>query len=131
MCAGPGAWVYCPVCGRRRETDGRPAPKNLLPSAFLRCGWTRLLAQDAAGRVTLPCSPDAVAWSLLGAGNRAMDAGSTRWVAWLGHVRDILMERYGGVGVQRFDRDPLRSRAEVLAVAVEAERRSGIRSPEA
>ncbi|MFQ5472757.1 MAG: hypothetical protein ACE5FA_07730 [Dehalococcoidia bacterium] len=60
-----------------------------------------------------------------------MDAGSTRWVAWLGHVRDILMERYGGVGVQRFDRDPLRSRAEVLAVAVEAERRSGIRSPEA
>ncbi len=79
----------------------------------------------------MPCSPDAVAWSLLGAGNRALDAGSGRWTAWLGHVRDILAERYGGVGVQRFDRNPLRSRAEVLAVAIEAERRLGIWSPEA
>jgi len=74
----------------------------------------------------LPCSPDATAWSLLGAGNRALDAGSERWTAWLGHVRDILAEKYGGVGVRRFDCNPLRSRAEVIAVAVEAERRAGV-----
>ena len=78
----------------------------------------------------LPCSDDAVAWSLTGAGNRALDAGSKRWVAWLDHVRDILTERYGGVEIQRFNRDPLRTKAEVIAVAVEAERRSGIQSPE-
>ena len=123
-------WLYCPVCGRRRETDGSPAPKALLPSALLRRGWTRLIAQDAEGRVTLPCSEDAVKWSLLGAGNRGLDAGSKRWVAWLDHVRDILTERHGGVGIQRFDRNPLRTKAEVVAVAVEAERRLGIRSSE-
>jgi len=76
--------------------------------------------------VTLPCFTDAVAWSLLGAGNRALDAGSDRWVAWLGHVRDLLTERFGGVSIQRFDRDPLRTKAEVIAVALEAERRAGI-----
>ena len=65
----------------------------------------------------------------VGAGNRALDAGSDRWVAWLGHVRDILTERFGGVGIQRFDRSG--TLHEVLAVAVEAERRSGIRSSEA
>ena len=119
-------WVYCPTCGRRRETASRPVPETLLPSALLRRGWTRLVAQDAEGRVTLPCSDDAVAWSLLGAGNRALNAGSKRWVAWLGHVRDILTERFGGVGIQRFDRNPLRSRAEVIAVALEAERRAGV-----
>ncbi|MFQ5463856.1 MAG: hypothetical protein ACE5E5_14670 [Phycisphaerae bacterium] len=81
--------------------------------------------------MALPCSDDAVAWSLLGAGNRALDAGSGQWVAWLGHVRDILTERYCGVEIQRFNRDPLRTKAEVIAVAVEAERRLGIRSPEA
>ena len=36
-----------------------------------------------------------------------------------------------GIVLQRFDGDPLRTKAEVIAVAVEAERRSGIRSSEA
>ncbi len=120
-------WLFCPVCGRRRS---RPAPKTLPPSALLVRGWTRLLAEDAAGRVTLPCSNDAVAWSLLGAGNTSLDAGSKRWVAWLDLVRDILTERHGGVEIQQFNRDPLRTKAEVIAVAVEAERRLGIRSSE-
>ena len=125
-------WLFCPVCGRpRAENDSRPFPKSLLPSMLLRLGWTRLIAEDAAGRVALPCSPDARAWSLLGAGNRALDAGTGRWAAWLGHVRDILTERHGGLSIQRFDRDPSRTKAEVLAVAVEAERRAGIRLSEA
>ncbi len=127
-------WRFCPVCGRRREIASRPAPKSLppsaLPSTLLVRGWTGLLAEDAAGRVTLRCSDGAARWSLLGAGNKSLHAGSRRWTAWLGHVRDILTERYGGVGVQRFDRDPSRTKAEVIAVAVEAERRLGIRSPE-
>jgi len=119
-------WLFCPTCGRRRETASRPTPKALTPSVLLVRGWTRLPAQDAAGRVALPCSSDATAWSLLGAGNRALDAGSDRWVAWLVHVRDILAERYGGIGIQRFDRDPSRTKAEVVAVAVEAERRAAV-----
>lgn len=122
-------WLFCPVCGRpRTETDSRPTPKTLPPSALLRRGWTRLIAEDAAGRVALPCSPDATAWSLLGAGNRALDAGSDRWVAWLDHVTDILAERHGGVDIQAYNRNPSRSKAEVIAVAVEATRRAGIGS---
>lgn len=108
------------------ETDRRLAPKTVPPAALLVRGWTRLLAEDAAGRVALPCSPDAVAWSLLGAANRAMEPGTGPWVAWLGHVRDILAERHGGVDIQAYNRDPSRSKAEVIAVAVEATRRAGI-----
>lgn len=120
-------WVFCQRCGwPRPESDSRPPPKTLLPSALLLRGWTRHPALDADGRIVLPCSPGAVAWSLYGAGDKALELGSRRWLAWFGHVRDILAERHGGVSVQVFNRNAARSKSEVVAVALEAERRAGL-----
>ena len=80
------AWSYCPKCGHARPEAGDTsrAPDSPLPSDLLHFGWTRSPALDREGRVVLPSDERAViaAWSLCGAGSKALVAGSPRWAAW-------------------------------------------------
>ncbi len=140
-------WTYCPRCGWPRPGDGSgPPPDSLarpvrgaimveqarttvanpLPSALLRRGWTRHAALDAEGRIVTPCYSSATAFSIWGAGNRAFNPGGETWREWVAHLTDVLTERYGGMSVQRWNRDADRTHAEVVAVAEEIERRMGL-----
>jgi len=101
---------------------GSPGP---LPSAFLRAGWCRngLAMNQFGDRVAAaPDGPDKpIAWSLAGAAFAAfsevrMSGAYERCVA------EILSER-GISDPDEWSGDPQRTREEVVAVAVEAERR--------
>ena len=135
------AWRFCGRCGWPRPDSGstplatRPirdaitvagtstADTLLLPSTLLRRGWTRAAAVDAEGRIVTPCDPQAVVFSLWGAGNRAFDPGGETWRAWIRHLTDILAERHGGMSVQRWNREACRTHSEVVAVSMDIERR--------
>jgi hypothetical protein len=129
------AWSFCPKCGwprgRKVHMDQTTKPR-CLPSAFLRQGWCREPALDADGRVVLPNDPTAVAWSLWGAANRAFDAGSSEWQAFIENVDHVLRSGYGeSIGgrpmtVQRWNREPSRTKAEVVGVAMQLERLVGL-----
>ena len=141
------AWDFCPVCGRRRPSQGSassPYPAirpirdaitvagtstpdtRMLPSALLRKGWTRQAALDAEGRIVTPCFSSARAFSIWGAGNRAFDPGGETWREWIRYLTDILVEKYGDVSMQQWNRDADRTHAEVVSVAEEIERRMGL-----
>jgi len=107
----------------------QPVPKamsgapELLPSAYLRAGWCRLgLAMNQSGDRVAPGGPDKpIAWSLAGAAFAAfsevrMSGAYERCVA------EILSER-GVSDPDDWSSDPRRTQEEVIAVAVEAERR--------
>ncbi len=103
-----------------------------LPSTLLRRGWCREATLDADGRIVLPGDPAAVAWSLWGAMNRSFEAGSSEWQELFVHLDRALRTRYGDtiggrpMTVQRWNRDPSRTKAEVVAVATEVERLMGL-----
>ncbi len=124
------AWTFCPNCGHPRPEagDALQASDSPLPSDLLRQGWTRSPALDRDGRVVLPSDERAVAWSLWGAGNSALEAGSPRWSAWTSAVTEILAERHGGMGIQAFNQHPSRTTGEIVALAREAEIRAGLRA---
>ncbi len=143
------AWTYCPKCGWSRPADATGPPPDAalhpirdalaeqhvttseavpLPSALLRRGWTRHAALDAEGRIVTPCDSSATAFSLWGAGNRAFDPGGESWREWIRHLTNVLAERHGGISAQRWNRDAGRTHGEVVALAVEIERRMGLRS---
>jgi len=143
------AWTYCPRCGWPRPADGSlplPDPETrpirdaimvagasttdmrLLPSTLLRRGWTRAAALDAEGRIVTPCHSSAIAYSIWGAADCAFDPDGEPWREWFRNLTDILDERHGGMTMQRWNREARRTHSEVLAVAVEIERRMGLGS---
>ena len=133
------AWSYCPKCGTARGREGdmsQTGETGRLPSALLQRGWCREPALDAEGRVVLPGDPTAVAWSFWGAVNRSFQVGSLEWRAWFEHSTRVLRTRYGDtiggrpMTVQRWNRDPSRTKAEVVAVATEVERLMGSATPD-
>lgn len=107
-----------------------------LPSTLLRRGWCREPALDADGRVVLPNHPTAVAFSLWGTANRFFDAGSSEWGMWFEHCDQVLRTRFGHtiggrpMTVQRWNRDPSRTKAEVVGAAMEVERLMGLTAPD-
>ncbi len=133
---------YCPRCGfdiaarmsgRGAVPQARPvstavdapraAASGVLPSALLRSGWSRVVqpAADAAGRPVFPANGNARFFTIWAAGNHAFD-GSPRREAFFDALQAILRERYGGVTIQKWNRET-RTQDEVVAVAEEAERR--------
>ena len=125
------AWSYCPRCGWPRggqDDIGQARDTRCLPSAILRRGWCREPALDADGRVVLPNDPVAVAWSLWGAMNRSFKDGSSECQEWFAHLDRALRTRYGEtiggrpMTVQRWNRDPSRTKMEVVEVAMQVER---------
>jgi len=133
---------FCPQCGfdiaaRLARRDAVPmarpasvcveAPRvfasGALPSDVLRCGWSRTVqpAADAAGRPVFPAGGNARFFTIWAAGNHAFD-GSPRREAFFDALQAILRERYGGVTIQKWNRET-RTQDEVVAVAEEAERR--------
>jgi hypothetical protein len=132
------AWSYCPKCGtaRGREVDtSQTGETGRLPSALLRRGWCREPALDADGRIVLPNDPAAVAWSLWGAVNRSFEAGSLEWQELFAHLDRALRTRYGDtiggrpMTVQRWNRDPSRTKTEVVGVMLDVERLMGLATP--
>ena len=134
---------YCPRCGldislrmsgrgavpqaRRVSTvvdAPRAAASEVLPSAMLKSGWSRTVqpAADAAGHPVFSDSPNACRFTLWAAGNRAFPPGSRRWRSFFENLESVLLERYGGVTVLKWNRAPARTQSEVVAVAAEAER---------
>jgi len=134
---------YCPRCGldiaarvsgrgaspqARPVSAGadapRPAASEVMPSDLLRGGWSRTVqpAADAAGRPVFPAGGKARFYTIWAAANHALD-GSPRWKWFFCALQAILRERYCGVTVQKWNRDPARTQEEVVAVAEEAERR--------
>lgn len=134
---------FCPQCGfdvaarlARRDAvpKARPASvcveapraiaSGVLPSDLLRSGWSRTVqpAADVDGRPVFPAGGKARSYSIWAAGNHAFD-GSPRRESFFRALQAILRERYCGVTVQKWNRDPARTQEEVVAVAAEAERR--------
>ncbi len=134
---------YCPRCGldigvrmsgrgavpqARRVSTVVEAPRTIesgaLPSDLLRGGWSRTVqpAADAAGRPVFPAGGNARFFTIWAACNHAFD-GSPRRESFFRALQTILRERYGGVTVLKWNRDPARTKEEVVAVAAEAERR--------
>jgi len=114
-----------PGASRPPLPEAMPGAPELLPSAYLRAGWCRTgLAMNQCGdRVAAaPGGPDKpIAWSLAGAAFAAfsevrMSGAYERCVA------EILSER-GVSDPDDWSGDPRRTQEEVIAVAVEAERR--------
>ncbi len=132
------AWSYCPRCGLPRGGNGdieyAREPRSL-PSALLRRGWCREPALDADGRIVLPNDPAAVAWSLWGAMNRSFEAGSSEWQELFAHLDRALRTRFGNtiggrpMTVQRWNRDPSRTKTEVVGVMLDVERLMGLATP--
>ena len=134
---------FCPQCGfdiaarlARRDAVplARPASvcveasraigSGAMPSDLLRRGWSRVVqpAADAAGLPVFPAGGNARFFTIWAAGNHAFD-GSPRRESFFRALQAILRERYGGVTVLKWNRDPARTQDEVVAVAAEAERR--------
>ena len=75
------AWTYCPRCGTRRPDDGEGGamasaldgePTPVVPSQLLQKGWCRPEdAIDAGGCEVLASDESSVAWSVLGACDKA------------------------------------------------------------
>ena len=97
------AWTYCPRCGTRRPDDekditmttaldGEPLP--VVPSQLLQKGWCRPEdAINAQGWEVLASDESSVAWSILGACDRAFEPHSAPWRAFRRGLRDILEQR--------------------------------------
>ena len=136
---------FCPECGfdiaaRLARRDAVPmtrpasacvdtpcaAVSGVLPSNLLRGGWSCTVqpAADAAGRPVFPAGGNARFFTIWAAGNHAFD-GSPRRVPFFRALQAILRERYGGVTVLKWNRDPARTQEEVVAVAVAAEAECG------
>jgi len=134
---------YCPRCGLNiaarmsgRGASPQPRPVSTVvdapraaaseawPSDLLGAGWSRTVqpAADAAGRPVFPAAGNARSFTIWAAGNHAFD-GTPRRESFFDALQTILRERYGGVTVQKWNRDPARTQEEVVAVAAEAERR--------
>ena len=131
-------WSYCPRCGLPRggqDDMDQTTETRCLPSALLRRGWCREPALDADGRIVLPGDPAAVAWSLWGAMNRSFDPGSSEWRMCFEHLDCVLRTHHGDtigcsrMTVQRWNREPSRTKAEVVGAAMEVERLMGLTAP--
>lgn len=140
------AWRFCRSCGApRNESDKAgakpPGAKTVavspltgerlatLPSQLLRRGWRRdEEALDDCGHEVAANDERAVAWSLLGACDRAFEPHSRPWRAWRQGLDDILRERCGGVSARVWARHPARRHQSVVALAQEVERRMGLAS---
>ncbi len=133
---------FCPQCGydiaaRLARRDAVPmarpalvcveAPRAIasgtLPSELLRSGWSRTVqpAADADGCPVFPASGKARFYTIWAAANHAFD-GSPRRESFFRAVQAILRERYSGVTLLKWNRDPARNQDEVVAVAEEAQR---------
>ena len=132
FCTHCGFDVAARLAGRRSMSMPRPAPAEsettqpaIFPSELLRNGWSRTVqpAADAAGRAVFSDSPDACAYTIWAAANRAFSPGSPPWVSFYRSLQAILQERYGnGVQIQKWNRVAVNQDA-VVSVAQEAERR--------
>jgi len=124
------AWSYCPRCGwpRGSQETVDQTIDTCLPSALLRRGWCREPALDAESRIVLPGDPAAVAWSLWGAVNHSIEPGSSEWRTCVDHLDRTLRTRYGDtmrgrpMTAFRWNRDPSRTKTEVVGVMLDVER---------
>ncbi len=106
--------------------DGEPLP--VVPSQLLQKGWCRPEeAIDAGGCEVLASDESSVAWSMLGACDRAFEPHSAPWRAFRQGLSDILAQRYGGVSPGEWNDHPSRKHGTVVDVAREIERRAGLR----
>ena len=131
------AWTYCPRCGTRRPDDGDVVamasapdsePLPVVPSQLLQKGWCRPEdAINAQGWEVLASDESSVAWSVLGACDRAFEPHSTPWRAFRRGLGDVLARRYGGVSPGEWNDHPSREHETVVALAQEIERRAGLR----
>jgi len=135
------AWTFCPRCGTRRLDDREVVAasgekgvtttstrEGILPSAFLQKGWCRPeAALDAGGCEVLASNESSVAWSILGACDRAFEPHSAPWRAFQQELHDILAQRYGGVSPREWNDHASRTHETVVEVAREVERQAGLR----
>lgn len=136
------AWLFCRNCGSpRNESDkaGATPPGTkvvtapplaggpiALPSDFLRRGWSREPALNDCGCEVDPCAETAVAWSILGACDRAFPAYSAPWRAWRKSLGEIMAEQFGGVSAVRWARHRTRRHHSVVELAQAVETRAGL-----
>ncbi len=122
----PGDAVSVPPVGRRR-LDAIEVP---LPSDFLRAGWCRKgLAINNHGDRLVNTVPDAaegpVAWSLAAAVLAAFQEPRAGY-AYERVLAEVLLKWQGNTDIDGFNADPDRHQEDVIAVALEAERRLGL-----
>jgi len=135
------AWQFCARCGAPRGggeagatppgTKAATAPPLAggpiaLPSDFLRRGWSREPALNDCGCEVDPCAETAVAWSILGACDRAFSAYSAPWRAWRKALGEIMAEQFGGVSAVRWARHRTRRHHSVVELAQAVETRAGL-----
>lgn len=109
---------FCAECGERA-----PCSEHLA-SAILSRGWCRWnLAEDASGNPVSTQSPDAVAWNLLGALDRAHNMASGRWKIHFDMLVRLIGDGNGDGQIGRWSSGATQEQA--VAIAKDAERLVG------
>lgn len=97
----------------------KPKRPKILPSTLLKRGWCQgSFAKDVHGRACNEFDDDASSFCLLGASYKARTP-----YGWRDAVRKVIRT----INISRWNDSPRRKKSEVIAVAIEAERRLGWR----